>query len=263
MNLENEHDLRILDQFTRQAAPFAERHRADQPLLDLLIRSSGVRAGDRVLDVACGPGIVACALAPHAAHVTGLDFTPAMLKEAAILQDEHGLRNVDWRQGSATQLPFDDMTFDLVVTRFSFHHYCDPQAAFREMVRVTRRGGRILVVDVAPRPEAQKAYDTWEKHRDPSHIRALTEPEFEQLGIGAGVLLRLKERFDLASDVDGLLRSSFPPAGGAEAFCRSIEMEVEAGSDGLGIQAHRRSGALWFYFPVLVALWERADVPER
>jgi ubiquinone/menaquinone biosynthesis C-methylase UbiE len=252
------HDQAILDQFSRQAVPFARRHRSDDELMNLLVECSRVRAGDRALDVACGPGIVACALATCAEHVTGLDFTPAMLAQAAALQAERRLDNLEWRQGSAMELPFDEAQFDVVVARFSFHHYIDPAAAFREMMRVCRPGGTILVADVAPRPDARDAYDALEKQRDPSHTRALTEEEFGRLGDAASVVLKSKIRYDLASDVEGLLASSFPPPGCADAFCRLVEADLHAQTDKLGIRAHRRNGLVSFYFPVLIAVWKKS-----
>jgi SAM-dependent methyltransferase len=259
--MQTAHDAQILDQFTKQAAPFAERHRRDDDLIRLLVETSGVEPGDRVLDVACGPGIVACALAEHAGHVTGVDFTPAMLEQAAALQRAQNLSNVDWREGSATRLPFPDASFDCVVTRFSFHHYVDPDASFREMVRLCRPGGTILVADVAPRPEACAAYDAMEKQRDPSHTRALAEDEFVALGRAAGLTLRDKRRHDLATDVDGLLSSSFPPAGGAESFRSMIEADLASGRDTLGIQARRAGTEIMFHFPVLVLAWEKRAEP--
>jgi ubiquinone/menaquinone biosynthesis C-methylase UbiE len=252
------HDQEILDQFSRQAVPFARRHRSDDELMDLLVDSSRVRTGDRVLDVACGPGMVACSLAPFAKYVTGLDFTPAMLAQAAALQAERRLDNIDWQRGSAMDLPFDEAHFDVVVARFSFHHYLEPAAAFREMVRVCKPGGTILVADVAPRADARDAYDALEKHRDPSHTRALTEKEFERLGVSAGAVLQHKVRYDLASDVAGLLASSFPPPGGADAFRRLVEADIDTQKDSLGIRAHRRDGVVRFYFPVLIAVWKKS-----
>ena len=252
------HDDAILDQFTKQAAPFAERHRHDDELLKIIVEMSRVGLSDRVLDVACGPGIVACALATRAREVMGIDFTAAMLHEAEQLRRERGLRNVTWQRGSATNLPFDAESFDCVVSRFAFHHFLAPEAAFREMVRVCRPGGTIMLIDVAPRAEVREAYDDLEKMRDPSHTRALTEPEFERLGAAGGLSLIEKRRCELPSDVAGLLATSFPPPGGAEAFQAAVEADLEAGQDALGIQAFRDGDAIRFNFAVLLVSWAKS-----
>src|SRR5262249_44446434 len=106
------HNERILDQFTRQATPFSTAATiTDAAALRLIVETSGAGPGDTVLDVACGGGVVACGFAPHVAHVTGLDMTPAMLERAAAHAKALGLTNLTWRQGDATRLPFADATF--------------------------------------------------------------------------------------------------------------------------------------------------------
>src|SRR5215470_17164438 len=87
----------ILDQFTRQAVPFAQMpaHSNDEANR-LLIDTAGVNTDDDVLDVACGPGLVACALAETARHVTGLDLTPAMIEQAQVRQRSRRLTNLTW-----------------------------------------------------------------------------------------------------------------------------------------------------------------------
>src|SRR5438477_8223283 len=130
----DEHRRLILDQFTRQAVPFAERHaltgaEANRLLIDL----AGVGPEDEVLDVACGPGIVACAVAAVARHVTGIDLTPAMIAQAEAKQRTLGLGNLSWIVGDAAPLAIADGTFSLVVSRYSFHHFLEPRAVFAEM----------------------------------------------------------------------------------------------------------------------------------
>src|SRR5262249_21258069 len=142
----DDHDAVTLDQFTRQAAPFAAMPaHAGADILDQIRLAARLAPASRVLDLACGPGPVSLALAPPAAHVTGLAVTPAMLAKARDLQRERGLANVSWDLGRADALPYPDRAFDAVVTRWSFHHLLDPRAALAEMVRVCRPGGRLVV----------------------------------------------------------------------------------------------------------------------
>jgi ubiquinone/menaquinone biosynthesis C-methylase UbiE len=252
-----QHDADILDQFTRQAIPFAERHGADVELLQLLVEASEVSSRDRVLDIACGPGIVSCAFAEIAKHVTGLDMVPAMLKCAKILQDKKGLPNLDWKQGSALELPFSDREFDQIVTRFSFHHYTEPKAALSEMVRVCKPAGIVMVTDVTPSGPARAAYDEVEKLRDPSHTRALIEIEFEALGHDAGMKLVRKVSYRLESDLEGLLASSFPRPGDADKVRALFRQDIDAGMNRLGVQAHLREGNIYFYFPITAFVWKK------
>ncbi len=118
------HDARIVEQFTRLARPFAEHPiHSEADGMARTIAACGSLEGARVLDVACGPGIVACALAAHAAQVSGIDLTPAMIAQAERRQAGLGLRNVDWRVGDASALPFAGRDFRRGRhARYSFHH---------------------------------------------------------------------------------------------------------------------------------------------
>ena len=131
------HNERIVDQFTRQATPFSTASPiTDANALRMIVEAADPRPSDTVLDVACGGGIVVCAFAPHVGQATGVDMTPAMLDRARQLATEKGIANVTWDRGDVGRLPYDDGAFDIVVTRFSMHHFLDPLAVMREMVRV-------------------------------------------------------------------------------------------------------------------------------
>jgi len=135
------HQAAILDQFTRQAVPFSQQPaHSQEAFLDLMLQMSGVGPADIVLDVACGPGLVACAFAARAQHVTGIDLTPAMIARAKQIQQERKLTNLTWQVGDVLPLPYPDASFSLVITRYTFHHFLDPRAVFAEMVRVCTRG---------------------------------------------------------------------------------------------------------------------------
>jgi SAM-dependent methyltransferase len=102
-----------------------------------------LKSGDRVLDVACGTGVLARAAAERATpggSVVGLDPNPGMLAIAAELAPA-----VEWRQGAAESLPFPDASFDAVVSQFGLMFFSDRRTALREMLRVLRPGGRLAV----------------------------------------------------------------------------------------------------------------------
>ncbi|UQN14591.1 class I SAM-dependent methyltransferase [Gulosibacter sp. ACHW.36C] len=101
--------------------------------------------GQRVLDVACGTGTVTRILADYGATVTGLDFSHGMISEAIKRHGEHP--NITFQQGDATQLPFEDNTFDVTTVSFGIRNVQEPKRALAEMLRVTKPGGRILVCE--------------------------------------------------------------------------------------------------------------------
>ncbi len=105
--------------------------------------AAGISPGDRVLDVACGTGVLtreAAGRAGPSGAVTGLDLSPEMLPVAARLSPE-----LRWQQGSADALPFPDQALDAVVSQFGLMFFPDPVAGLREMMRVLVPGGRLAV----------------------------------------------------------------------------------------------------------------------
>ena len=247
----------ILDQFTRQAVPFAEMPaHSNEESIRLFIDLAGIGPEDCVLDVACGPGLVACALAQVAGHVTGIDLTPAMIEQAQARQRALGLGNLTWLVGDAVPLPFPDAAFSVVGTRYSFHHFLDPRAVLAEMVRVCRPGGRVAIMDVFTRsPEQAEAYDRVERLRDPSHVRALPLEELTGLCHDARLREVRTAFFKLEVALEALLAASFLNPGDADRIRQTFEADI--GVDRLGVGAHRRDGAIYFAFPIVVLAGQR------
>src|SRR4029453_10726134 len=182
---EEDQRRRVVEQFTLQATPFS---RMPPDANRFVLEAAEVRADDTVLDVACGPGLLACEFAAVARHVTGIDLTPAMIDRAKTLQAKQQRQNITWIVGDVLSLPFSDASFSLVFTRYSFHHILNPKQVLAEMVRVCSPNGRIVVVDVfTSNPEQAEAFNRMEKLRDPSHVRALSLDElmglFEQANL--------------------------------------------------------------------------------
>jgi ubiquinone/menaquinone biosynthesis C-methylase UbiE len=250
MNAPGTHRDQILDQFTRQATLFQETHHSADAALALTLRITEPAADDVVLDVACGPGVVACALAPHVRRVTGVDITPEMLAHARRLQAQKGLANVEWRLGDVEQLPFADAAFSLVISRYAVHHLQHAQAVVQEMARVCRRGGRVVLIDSAPAAEKSEAFNAAELMRDPSHTRALTAEALRHLLSEAGLDLQREHLYAWEVDVDGLIRRSFPKPGDAERLRTLYAQDVD--HDRIGMNARCADGVLHVTFPTLI-----------
>jgi SAM-dependent methyltransferase len=254
-----DHANLIRDQFTRQAVPFSTaRPIADPGALAAILAAAAPSPDDAVLDVACGGGIVVCAFAPHVRHATGIDMTPAMLDRARTHAAEQGIGNVSWREGDVTALPYPDAAFTIVVSRFAMHHFPDPAAVLREMVRVCAPGGRIVIVDTcaAPDPEKAAAFNRLEKLRDPSHVRAMPLAELESLFRAAGLDAPSVTRSELRDTVPNLLARSFPNPGDAEKIVAMFTAAAE--DDSLGIPVRRVTDALEYAYPVAILAAERS-----
>jgi ubiquinone/menaquinone biosynthesis C-methylase UbiE len=152
----------------------------------------------RVLDIATGAGHTALAFAPRVAKVTASDITDAMLAETKRLAAECGLANVRVAQAHAEDLPFPDTSFDLVTCRLAAHHFAKPAAFVAESLRVLMPGGIFALVDnISPEDTSlARAYNAFEKLRDPSHTRCLSLAEWIDLLASAGFEIAHTEAID-------------------------------------------------------------------
>jgi SAM-dependent methyltransferase len=247
------HQDLICDQFTRQADVFnAAAPIRNEDQLNLIVAAGQPGPADRVLDVACGGGLVARAFAPHVALATGIDVTPAMLDTARKAAAEKGLANTRWEQGDVTTLAYPDGAFTIVATRFSFHHFLDPLAVLKEMVRVCAPGGRIVVADSCPSEDKQKAaaFNRLELLRDPSHTRALPLSELKSLFAAAGLgepSVSFSETRDVVSN---LLARSYPNPGDDKKIVAMFA--ASARDDSLGIPVRLDGETIHYAYPVAI-----------
>jgi SAM-dependent methyltransferase len=142
---------------------------ATQPFIDALLDAAGVGRGVRVLDVACGPGIVTSRAASRGAAATGLDFSTAML---AVARARDGAIRFD--EADAEALPYADAAYDAVVSNFGIHHVPRPALALAEAHRVLRPGGRVAFSFWAEPSENiawKLLFDAIARHGDPAAAR--------------------------------------------------------------------------------------------
>jgi SAM-dependent methyltransferase len=140
-----------------------------------LVRASGVRAGDRVLDVAAGSGNAAIAAAAAGAIVTASDLTPELFDAGRRIAAERGVE-VEWVEADAEALPFADNGFDVVMScvgaMFAPHH----QAAADELLRVCRPGGTIGMINWTPEGFIGKLFATMQPYAPPAPPGASPAP---------------------------------------------------------------------------------------
>jgi len=125
-----------------------------------LVRWARIAAGQQLLDVACGTGVVALTAVRQGASVTALDLTPELLEVARRNAEIAGL-TVEWHEGDAERLPFDDGRFDVVVSQYGHMFAPRPDVATAEMLRVLKPGGTI-------------AFSTWPPELMVGRLFALT-----------------------------------------------------------------------------------------
>jgi SAM-dependent methyltransferase len=193
------HDDRLVGEFTHQAESFNASEAANaRETLDALIELAAPAPGQRWLEAACGPGVVARALAPRTGEVHGVDLTPKMI-ELAVREAAH-LPNVTFAVGDATRLPDPDGAYDGAISRFTIHHVPAPARLVEELARVVRPGGVVVLADhVADDDPAAAAWaQEIERLRDPSHWASLTIRALRELGARAGLELEQEQVHPLA-----------------------------------------------------------------
>lgn len=171
---------------------------ADPSRLARIVEMAEPKPSWRALDIGTGTGHTAFAFAPAVAWVTGVDITDAMLKQAERVRKDQGYGNVELRLGDAHQLPFADGSFDLVTCRRTAHHFRDIAVALREMRRVLKTGGR-LVIDDRSSPEDDEVDDIL--HRldslhDHSHVRQYRVSEWTRMLSGTGFAVVAVETYE-------------------------------------------------------------------
>lgn len=158
---------------------------------------------DTLLDVACGGGHTALYFAPKVRSVVASDLTMQMLKRAQEFISEEGkVENVTFREADAEDLPFPAGAFTLLTCRIAPHHFPDLPRALREFFRVLRRGGRMVIIDTLLPEDSEIAdfFHTMERMRDPTHMRAYTEPEWVRLVEEAGFIVHETKTFPKTHD---------------------------------------------------------------
>jgi ubiquinone/menaquinone biosynthesis C-methylase UbiE len=220
----------IKDTVEQQFSPVADNYRtstihASGEDLPKMLAAVPLSGRELVLDAGSGAGHTALAFAPHVAHVTSVDLSPAMLAQGERQARERNLANVEFRQADVEALPFPDHSFDLIVSRYSAHHWPHPQQALSEFRRLLRPGGTFLLSDIVSYDDctADTHLQTLEILRDRSHVRDHTIAAWlamlAQQGFGGSVVYRWDVWIDFASWVQ---RMATPPDDAA-MICRLLD----------------------------------------
>ncbi|ASV54195.1 SAM-dependent methyltransferase YafE (UbiE) [Lelliottia jeotgali] len=159
-----------------------------------------VRLGERlaafphahVLDLGCGAGHASFVAAQQVAQVTAYDLSRQMLDVVTHAAQDKGLNNITTRQGYAESLPFDDESFEVVISRYSAHHWHDVGQALREIKRVLKPGGIFIIMDIMSpgNPVRDIWLQTVEALRDTSHVRNYSSGEWFAMITEAGLISR-------------------------------------------------------------------------
>jgi len=208
------------ESFSRHAANYltstVHATGADLDRLAGLGRGASTAAPVRALDLGCGAGHASFALARGGVpRVIAYDPSAAMLGVVEGEARVRGHSGIATHQGSAEELPFEAETFDLVVTRFSAHHWASVPRALQECRRVLVPGGRLVVIDVIASevPLFDTALQVIEFLRDASHVRDYRPSEWKGMVEAAGFTTRILDAWSFRLEFDAwVARIATPPA---------------------------------------------------
>lgn len=193
MESSKSHQQSVEQQFGEQANAYLNSavHAQGEDLAQLAQRLQG-NHHTRVLDLGCGAGHVSFTIASLVENVVACDLSPRMLDVVASAAQEKGLANIRTEQAVAESLPFANGSFDVVVSRYSAHHWQDVGQALREVRRVLKPGGEAIFMDVISpgHPVLDVYLQTAEMLRDTSHVRDYTSGEWLTLLSEAGLTVR-------------------------------------------------------------------------
>jgi SAM-dependent methyltransferase len=208
------------------------------PLGPRLVEACRIATGARLLDVAAGTGNASIPAAAHGAQVTASDLTPELLEDGRRRAEAEGL-DIEWVQADAEHLPFEDASFDVVISSigvmFAPHH----QAAADELVRVCRPGGTVGLLSWTPEGMLGELFRTMKPFMPPpppgaqppplwgseEHLQALTGDRVEFHTLTRDVLEITA--FERAGDYGEHFKSYYGPAIAARANAAKDGREIE------------------------------------
>ncbi len=189
-------------------------------------------SGAKLLDVGTGGGHVSYLAAKYVREVTAYDMSREMLDAVTKVAKERGLSNISTEQGVAEKLPFDDGVFDIVASRYSAHHWRDVGMGLREIHRVLKPGGLLIMIDTASsgEPIRDVFLQTVEFLRDMSHVRAYSPGEWLHFASSAAFRVSdmslLSIRYDFQSWVTRMRTPDYHVTAIKEVM-KSIPQEVK------------------------------------
>jgi len=221
-----DHNQRIREEFSKQAARFGDLGLtlSSQEILDWIVGGLPLQKDFRVLDVAAGTGHLSRSIAPYVAEVIAIDITPEMLEIARKESAQYNLENIIIKEGNAADLPFQDDSFDMVVSRLALHHFEQPIVQLREMVRVCKPQHRVGIIDLlSPEDEnIAEIYNHLERLRDPSHTVALSKSQMRNMMAEAGLSIESLDARDIMVDFQRWVQM----IGAGSETVESIEREL-------------------------------------
>ncbi len=234
----------VLDYYRRTTPSLPSVTAACQNSVGGLVAWAQVRPQTIALDVGCGAGALALALAPIAERVVGIDVSPAMLERAELARLAAGAANVSFSWAEAYDLPVPDRTIDLVAARNLWRHLAEPDLFVREAARVLRPTGRVLLDELigSSDPVKRATQEAIEVRRNPTFLRLPTRSDLEQPLTAAGFRVEKAETYEFQRDAAEWLACSGADENTRVAVLSMLEAGMDTDATGLRVRRTREGG---------------------
>ena len=202
---------------------------------------------DTVLDTAAGTCACGRSFAPLVQSVVCLDATPSMLQVGKREAEKDHLNNMVFVKGFAEELPFLNDSFSIVFSRLAFHHFTNADAAFSEMARTLKPGGKLVLIDLeAAAEEMRQAEDELETLRDPSHVKNLSKNELLELFASRGLQVEQCETTEMQQRLKSWLALTKTPEPVQREITERMKSEL-AGKEKTGFSPYTENGEICFH----------------
>jgi len=164
----------------------------DDEHLQQIMKALDIQDDFQVMDLGTGSGFLAFPLAERypESQITGLDILPQILARDAEKAKAQNITNLCFLCYDGKAFPFDDDTFDVIVSRYCLHHFPDIEKTFGEIARVLKLDGQFFISDPTPNEDdSQRFVDTYMQMKDDGHNKFYTKEEFVRLAENAGLML--------------------------------------------------------------------------
>lgn len=197
-----------------------EKQTRDDEHLAQIIKSLKFKKESRIMDLGTGTGYISFALAKanRGLQVVGLDIVTNTLRINTKKANEEEINNITFVEYDGVDIPFEDNSFDCIVTRYAMHHFTEINKSFKEIYRVLKPGGQLFISDPTPNEDDEKRFvDNFMKLTKDGHVQFYKKEEFEEIAFNAG--LELDDYF--------ITEIRFPSPNRTEGY-RKIEDQVSS-----------------------------------
>lgn len=249
------HNRFVIKSFEKQAARMenVSAFLTSRENLEWALENMELKPSDVVLDVASATGIFTRAMSGLVKEVVGSDITPKMVEKAEMLAKEDGINNINFITGSAESMPFKENSFDVVVTGMAAHHFANPLVILREMHRVCKPNGKVVMIDITCSEDSQLAQNIndLERLRDYSHARFIPQSEMQEMMKKAGLTIDKNETRRDEVDFDRWIGMTQPEKKNYEEIYKRLHEDLN-GRFNTGMNPFMRNGKIFFTYSTML-----------